>query len=162
MRIVMFLILLATMWVALLERINVYSFLSGLLLGGALLIVVWPSWPREYFLRHGFSPRQVLDLANYLYHLWRELILSSLTVAWIVLSFRRQLRPAILAIPTVTLGDLEDTLLANSITLLPGTLALDYSADRVRLYVHFLDIDSPDQARQTIRDQIERYIIKVL
>lgn len=69
-----------------------------------------------------------------------ELLSSAITVALLVLTpdLRARLRPAIVAVPLTVKSDAEITLLANLITLTPGTLSLDVSDDRSVLYVHVL------------------------
>ena len=52
----------------------------------------------------------------------------------------------------------EITLLANLITLTPGTLSVDVSEDRRTLYVHALDCSDPDRLRRSIADGFERKI----
>jgi multicomponent Na+:H+ antiporter subunit E len=70
----------------------------------------------------------------------RELLVANLRVAWLVLRPRRQLRPAIVAVPLDVRGDLAIQLLATTITLTPGTLSLDIASDRRTLYVHVVDL----------------------
>lgn len=60
------------------------------------------------------------------YFLW-QLLLSNLRVAYDVITPRLYMRPGILAVPLDAEIDLEITLLANLITLTPGTLSLDVS-----------------------------------
>ena len=57
----------------------------------------------------------------------KELILSALKVAWLVLQPRINIRPAIIAYPLTVTTDAQITLLANMITLTPGTLSVDVS-----------------------------------
>jgi multicomponent Na+:H+ antiporter subunit E len=74
------------------------------------------------------------------------------------------MRPGIIAIPLDARTDLEITLLANLITLTPGTLSLDVSADRRVLYVHVMYIDNDDieAVRRSIKDGFERRVLEVL
>ena len=69
-----------------------------------------------------------------------ELLSSAVSVALLVLSpnLSGRLRPAIIAVPLTVKSDAEITLLANLITLTPGTLSIDVSDDRSVLYVHAL------------------------
>ena len=50
------------------------------------------------------------------------------------------------------------TVLANMITLTPGTLTLDISPDRRYLYVHTLNLDDPEEVKQEIRLAFEGYL----
>lgn len=72
-----------------------------------------------------------------------ELMVSAITVAKIVLmpNLKARLRPAIVAVPLSVKSDLEIALLANMITLTPGTLTIDVSDDNSVLYVHVLMLD---------------------
>lgn len=58
--------------------------------------------------------------------------------------------------------DLEITLLANLITLTPGTLTLDVAPDRKSLYVHAMFVDDPEQIRAEIKNGMERRLLEVM
>ncbi|MEM7696161.1 MAG: Na+/H+ antiporter subunit E [Pseudomonadota bacterium] len=90
-----------------------------------------------------------------------ELVKSSVNVAVIVLSPGRKLRPAIVAYPLDVTTNAEITLLANLITLTPGTLSMDVSDDRKTLYVHAIDVDDPNEIVGDIKASFERRIMKV-
>ena len=70
---------------------------------------------------------------------FRELVLSVKDVLLAVLDPRRPLRPAIVAVPLDVTSDAGITLLANLITLTPGTTSLHVSEDRRTLYVHAMN-----------------------
>jgi multicomponent Na+:H+ antiporter subunit E len=72
-----------------------------------------------------------------------ELVRSAISVAGLALRPKLQLRPAIIAYPLTVTTDAQITLLANMITLTPGTLSMDVSDDRKTLYIHA--IDAPDR-----------------
>jgi len=74
----------------------------------------------------------------------KELVLSALRVAWLALQPRITLRPAIIAYPLTVTTDAQITLLANMITLTPGTLSVDVSSDRKWLYVHAIDVEAKE------------------
>ncbi|MFN8643851.1 MAG: Na+/H+ antiporter subunit E [Candidatus Binatia bacterium] len=73
-----------------------------------------------------------------LFFAW-ELLLANLRVAWLVISPRPRLKPAIVALPLDLTSDAGIQLLAATITLTPGTLSVDLSSDRRTLYVHTVD-----------------------
>jgi multicomponent Na+:H+ antiporter subunit E len=60
------------------------------------------------------------------------------------------------------MSDNEITMLSNLLTLTPGTLSLDVSADRKVLYVHAMYIDDVDEVRRKIKEGFERRILEVL
>lgn len=92
----------------------------------------------------------------------RELILSALKVAGMVLQPTLRIRPAIIAHPLTVTTDAQITLLANMITLTPGTLSVDVSADRKTLYVHAIDIESKEALIGDIAAGFERKILEVM
>ena len=100
-----------------------------------------------------------LGLAGYFV---KELILSALQVAWLVVQPRLRLRPGIIAYPLTVTTDLQITLLANMITLTPGTLSVDVSRDRKTLYVHAIDIASREALVGKIAAGFETKVLRVL
>lgn len=89
-----------------------------------------------------------------------EFTLSVIRVCQLVLSPRMRIRPAVIAFPLTVRRDFEITLLANLITLTPGTLAIDVSDDRSTLYVHVIDCPDPAVAAREIADGFERLILE--
>lgn len=69
-----------------------------------------------------------------------ELVTGAISVALLALRPRIKVQPAIIAYPLAVTRDSQIALLANLITLTPGTLTVDVSEDRRSLYVHVLDI----------------------
>lgn len=54
------------------------------------------------------------------------------------------------------------TLLADMVTLTPGTTSLHVSPDRTTLYVHALDAGDPEAVRQSIAERLEAPTMRVL
>ena len=113
--------------------------------------------PSRYFVK----VRQVAGLI--LFFIW-ELIIANLRVAHDVLTPRNHMNPGVIGIPLDARTDTEITLLANLITLTPGTLSLDVSEDRKTLYIHAMFIDDGDieRMRRSVKDGFERRILEVL
>ena len=91
-----------------------------------------------------------------------ELFASSLRVAWEVLTVKSYSRPGIIAVPLNVKSDAGITLLANFVSLTPGSLALDVSEDRRLLYVHSMFIDDPDAERANIKSKMEQRVLEVI
>jgi multicomponent Na+:H+ antiporter subunit E len=72
--------------------------------------------------------------------------------------------PGVIAIPLDARTDAEITLLANLITLTPGSVSLDLSEDRRVLYIHAMYIDGGDVEayRRSIKDGLERRVLELL
>lgn len=126
---------------------------------GIILSVVAASFSRETRRRREIAIRPIRVLGLALLFLW-ELALSGYRVARLVLMPRMELKPGIFAYPLKVDRNFEITLLANLITLTPGTLSVDVSPDRKLLFVHAIDCSDPDQARRDIADGFERKILE--
>ena len=96
-----------------------------------------------------------------LFFVW-ELVLANLRVAHDVITPRLYARPAIIALPLDARTDLEITLLANLISLTPGSLSLDVSPDRRTLYVHVLFGEDPDEVRHQLKTTFERPLLELM
>jgi multicomponent Na+:H+ antiporter subunit E len=94
--------------------------------------------------------------------LLKELGLGALRVAWLAVQPKLRLRPALVAYPLVVTSDAQITLLANMITLTPGTLSVDVSADRKTLYVHALDAPDTETLVGAIAAGFETRVLGVL
>lgn len=100
-------------------------------------------------------------LSFFAYFSW-ELLQANLRVAHDVLTPKNHMKPAVVAIPLDVTTDEEITLLANLISLTPGTLSLEVSDDRKTLYVHAMYVDDLDEFRATIKDGFERRVKELL
>lgn len=90
----------------------------------------------------------------------RELLLSVHQVALTVLWPQRAVRSGIVAIPLSVRSDAGIALLANMITLTPGTTSLHVSPDRKVLYAHVMNLEGDPVAQ--IVDGFERRVIAAL
>ena len=92
---------------------------------------------------------------------WR-VVIANVRVARLIVDFRRPVRPAVLKVYAGELGELERTIVANSITLTPGTITVDFSADGQYIYVHVLEADDVEAARRALLDHLETHFGKGL
>jgi multicomponent Na+:H+ antiporter subunit E len=149
-------ILLALIWIAMSGQFTPGNFVVGLGLGLLILIFTRRAIGSPNYIR---KVGQVLNLA--LFFVW-ELILSNLRVAYDVVTPRHHMRPGVIGIPLDVRTDLEITVLSSMISLTPGTLSLDVSADRKTLYIHAMYIDDVEAVRRKIKDGFERRVLEVL
>jgi len=147
---------LAVGWAALFSTFTMPSLATGFAVGYAILWVASPLFSDSRYCRKLID---VIKLA--LYFLW-ELLVSSFQVAWDVLTPIHHSRPGIVAVPIEARTDLEITALANLVSLTPGTLSLDLSADQKTLYVHAMFVDDPEDIRRTIKQGMERRVLEAL
>jgi multicomponent Na+:H+ antiporter subunit E len=72
------------------------------------------------------------------------------------------MKPGIIALPLDVKTDLEITLLANLITMTPGTLSIDTSEDKKVLYVHAMYLDDPEEYKKDLKSGLERKLLEIL
>jgi multicomponent Na+:H+ antiporter subunit E len=116
---------------------------------------------RPHLLRH--ARRYAYFFFQYVpVFLW-EMLKANIDVAYRVVHPRLPITPGIVKVRTSLQSDIAITLLANSITLTPGTMSVDVDKDRAILYVHWIDVSSPDMelATRIIVERFERILRKI-
>jgi multicomponent Na+:H+ antiporter subunit E len=102
------------------------------------------------FPRRGFMRRAGFAVLYFFRFLW-EMIKANLQVAWIVMHPLRPIKPGIIKIRTELTKDTAMTILANSITLTPGTFTVDINPEAGELYIHCITVDGTDITENTKR-----------
>jgi len=154
---VLLVIVLALIWAAVTGSFTLMNLLLGGAIGAAATLFIRDKVDQPFILRRlGCIVRLVLLFFS-------ELILSAWRVAVLVVSpnMHARLKPAIFAYPLTVTTDQQITLLANLITLTPGTLSVDVSEDRSVLYVHAIDLGDKDETIRSIREGFEARVIEV-
>ncbi|TDX82404.1 multicomponent Na+:H+ antiporter subunit E [Neorhizobium sp. R1-B] len=144
----------SVVWVAVTGSGTLHNLIFGFALSTLSLWIV-----REQMSARGYW-RRMGRILSLLVLFFKELALSAWKVAVLVMSPRMELKPGIFAYPLTVDRDFEITLLANLITLTPGTLSVDVSADRKTLFVHAIDCSDPEATRRDIATGFERKIME--
>jgi len=143
---------LVVVWTALWEEISWANLLGGLAAAGGL-VILFPLAPTK---RQGrIRPWPALRFA--VYFLWK-LIEASAIVAWEVVTPRNRINEGIVAVPIHGLSNALVTVVANAISLTPGTLTLEVDEDPAVLYVHVLHLHDIEAVRREVQ-HLERLVI---
>jgi multicomponent Na+:H+ antiporter subunit E len=145
-------LVLALMWAALQGDLDAANIVMGYLIGAVLIYLF-----RRMFFRPVYFRKTALGLTLVVVFI-TELIKANIAVLRVVFSPRARVRSGVIALPTELTNDVALTVLANMITLTPGTLTLDISRDRLYLYVHTLNLDDPEDVKREIRQAFEVYL----
>ena len=149
-------ILLTFVWVALTGDFSVENYIFGFFLNFHILWLISVKRNRsKYFL---IVPKVIILLLFFLY----ELIKANLEVAYEVITPKLNMTPGIVMVPLDVKSDIGITVLANMISLTPGTLSLDVSNDKKVLFVHAMYIKDKEKFIRSIKDGFERRILEVL
>jgi multicomponent Na+:H+ antiporter subunit E len=151
------LVWLLVVWVALWERLSVANVLSGLAVAGGLL---WLFPTGKVSDRTGrFHPVAAVQFLGYF--LWK-LLEANVVVGWEVITpSNEKVNEAIVAVPITGASDTVVTVVANAISLTPGTLTLEVRRDPTILYVHVLHLHSVEQVRLDVL-RLERWALRTL
>lgn len=131
------------------------------LLGGVLALLLpwllerlWPETPR---------PRRLDLLPLYLGRLLWDIVISNLSVARLILnrSPATTLHPAFISLPLALRDERAIAILAATITLTPGTMAVELSIDRRELLMHCLDLDDAATLIATLRQRYEALLLEM-
>ncbi|OXS99466.1 Na+/H+ antiporter subunit E [Notoacmeibacter marinus] len=147
-------ILLALAWAAVTGSFTLANLIFGFVLGALVMYFI-----REQVGSLGYF-RRLWRIGTLMLVFLRELLFSAWRVAALVLTPRLDVQPGIFAYPLRVRSDMQITLLANMITLTPGTLSVDISEDHSTLWVHALDCSDPEATRQDIARMFERRIME--
>lgn len=150
-------VILALGWAGITGNFSGLNLLFGGLVGGGALLVLRYSIHQQGALGRAGKILSLIGLFLY------ELMISAIKVALIVLrpDLKSALKPAIVAVPLTVKSDAEITLLANMITLTPGTLSVDVADDNSVLYVHALSMESDTALIADIANGFEARIMEV-
>jgi multicomponent K+:H+ antiporter subunit E len=140
---------LAVLWLLLVNRLDAGQVLLGALLGWLIPFAASPFWPERIRIR------RPLVLLRYLGVLLVDIVHGSFHVAGLILRGPARLRPVFVEVPLALETDLAISLLANTISLTPGTVSALLSADRRTLTVHALDADDAAALVARIKQRYE-------
>jgi multicomponent Na+:H+ antiporter subunit E len=142
-RYVLALLWLTLVWVLLWNDLSVANVLGGLL-AGAFVLVLFP-----LFGSRGTALVRPLHVVRFVAYFVFLVVKANLQVAYAVLR-PSIVREAIVAVRVTSAGDWLLVLLANCITLTPGTLSVDLRRQPDVLYIHTLLYDDAAVVRRDV------------
>lgn len=145
------------MWVLLSQSLSWQVWLVG----GSVAVLLAVGYGSARYARLGGMPfnfRMLQAFAGYAVVFLKELIKANLDVAYRVVRPSLPIRPGIVEVKTTLKSPIGRLVLANSITLTPGTLTVETHDDS--FFIHWIDVTAPDieTATQEIVRQFERYL----
>ncbi len=149
-------LILAMIWAALTDTFTGGGLLVGFILSYLVLVFVFRQHPdvRKY-------RQQVPRFISFVVFFTKELIMANLKVAYDVLTPTNLMKPGVIAMPLRAETDMEITMLANAISLTPGSLSLDVSTDRRVLYVHIMYLYNEHDVLSELK-RLETKILRVM
>jgi multicomponent Na+:H+ antiporter subunit E len=138
--------------------------ISNLIVGAVSSIICALFFGRVYITNvyKLLEPKRYYWFIIYLFIFIWECIKANFDVAYRVLHPAMPIRPGIVKVKTTLKSDMAKMLLANSITMTPGTISVDIIDDY--LYIHWIYIRSEDPEVYTgmITGAFEKYIKRII
>jgi multicomponent Na+:H+ antiporter subunit E len=144
------------LWLALISKLDWQELVCGVSV--CLIISVFGA---SIYSKLGLPPlslKRILFSLLYIIVLLWEIIKANFDVAYRVIHPKMPIKPGIVVIETHLKSDIAKMILANSITLTPGTFTLDIIGDK--LLIHWINVKTEDidKATSLIGHRFEKYL----
>ena len=149
-------LVLALVWTAMTGHFDVANLALGFAFGYVVLFLL-----QRVTGRSRYFSKSVLLVSFGLFYLL-ELVRANVRVAIDVVTPARRSHPGVVAVPLDARTDVEIALLANLITMTPGSLSVDVADDRSVIYVHSMFAEDPDELRRQIKADLERRVLELV
>ena len=146
-------------WLGFTTTFQVQEVLTGLLVSFLLALITY-----DTFTGWGFKGIKLSNIwwsIVYIFNFLWLMLKANLNVARIVLTPKLPINPGIVEFETKLTNPYAKMVLANSITLTPGTFTVDIIGDR--FYIHWLDVTvvEPEQVYKEIAEPFEKILLKI-
>jgi len=142
--------MLLAIWLLLANDLSAGHLLLGMLLGWTIPLYTARFWPEQVTVRRPLVLLRFLGVVIY------DILVANVTVARLVVGPPRNIQPAFLAMSLELRSEVGISLLANTVSLTPGTVSATVTADRSQLIVHSLHATDPAEIIATIRSRYEK------
>jgi len=149
-------VLLAIAWVLMTGSFSFLNYLFGFFIGYLAILIM----SRSISVVTDY-PRRLPRVLYFLLYFIEELIRANITIAKDVITPTFLGKPGVIGLELDAKTNLEITLVANIISLTPGTLSLDVSADKKTLFVHAMYLTDEDKVRESLKI-LEHRLLKVM
>lgn len=140
---------LTLLWLLLVNEFTAGALVLGAVLGWLIPFVTSRFWQEAIRVRR---PSLLLRFFSVFVF---DIVRGSFQVAWLILKGPAGLRPAFVEVPLALTTDLGISLLANTISLTPGTVSAQLTADRRTLIVHTINTADPSALVAEIKQRYE-------
>ena len=147
---------LVFLWLVLTSTFNSQEFLVGIFVCFIIALITY-----KFYIKLGFpslSFKKIHFSFIYILVLFYEILKANVDVALRVIRPSLPINPGVVVIKTGLKSDIAKTILANSITLTPGTFTLDIQGNK--LLIHWIDVEATDidAATDIIGERFEKYL----
>ena len=147
-----------------------FTFTAEELIGGAIVSLVVAAFTARFFIHENafylFKPIRFVYLLFYCVVIFmKELWKANVDVAKRALNPKLPINPGIVKVPVGLKSEYELAMLANSITLTPGTITMDIVDEdgKIFYYIHWIDVatKNPKEAGEAIKGTLESWVRRI-
>lgn len=149
-------LIIAFVWAGLIGTFSLGSLISGFVLGYFILLAFTHGKDANGYLR------RIPGLFGFILYYLVEMVRANLQIAVDLLRLNPRFKPGFVKVPLDLVTDEGITLLANLVTMTPGTMTVDVSEDRTHLLVHGLYMHDKKAVCDDIKSKLESRIIRLL
>lgn len=143
-------LLLLIVWLLLVRSMALGHVLLGAVLGVVIPLITRRFWDAQPDIKKPWL------LLRFGLRVLGDIIIANLDIAWLIVNPWRRTRPAFIEYPLMLEKRFTITLLANTISLTPGTVSANLRMDGRTLLIHALDVEDEDALIEEIRERYER------
>lgn len=151
--------LLSFFWMLIVGTIDFGQFLLGLMIGGLIVLFLRPTLNLHTRMTWSELIRWPWPFVAYSLIFLKDLTLANLDVAKRILTPSLPVKPGIVRVQVPTQTDLGTTLVANAITLTPGTITLEVKEDERGnfFYIHAIDVSNPEAIKKDVQEKYQNW-----
>ena len=159
MRYIALFIILLVFWLLITFSLTVANIVVGAVaaLIGSLLF-------GKYFVHNLYKfgqPKRYYWFVIYLGIFIWEVLKANFDVAYRVIHPAMPIKPGIVRVPLEVKSEIARTMLANSITMTPGTITVDIIGDEIFVHWIYVKSDKPEEYAREVSSRFEKYIKKI-
>jgi multicomponent Na+:H+ antiporter subunit E len=104
---------------------------------------------------------RIIKFVIFIFYYLKELFLSSLYVAYDIITPKDLSKPGIVEVPVDLKSDTAIIAYANLISMTPGSLTMDMSPDKKKIYIHAMYLHDKDAFIRKMKKDLERRIAEI-
>lgn len=104
---------------------------------------------------------RVFRFILFIFYYLKELILSSFYVAYDIITPKDLMKPGIVEVPVDLKNETAIIAFANLISMTPGSLTMDMSPDKKKIYVHAMYLYDKDEFIRKMKGELEKKIAEI-
>jgi multicomponent Na+:H+ antiporter subunit E len=152
-------IILFIFWLLLTFNLSAANIITGV-----IAAVTTTAFFGKYFVNNYYKllqPKRYFWFVIYLFIFIWEVLKANFDVAYRVIHPAMPIKPGIVKVPLNVRSDIARTMLANSITMTPGTITVDIIGDHIFVHWIYVKSDKPDEYAGEVSGRFEKYIKKI-